>query len=381
VAVSLLALALLLDARSRPEALSLLETVALVVLLARPGARGLQSRRNAIVAGLIFAALFVTQPTIFGLSGVAFCLFALVSYLLAEVDSRQLLAFAVVAGASFLVGFLFLTWMCFGGSPNDWLTGIWRSAKLTTDRQNIDSWTKALLANRYLQGVGISFGFLAALFLVVWRALSGAPEYSRMRSKLVFVVAAATFGWFLYYFALRLAPAYYNFTGMLVATAMAALLLSGEKTWERRIIDVLLALLGLSAAAGAALWGIQTASERIAMNQTRSALALAITADADHGLRVCADSAALPAIDDPHLAQSLIVSVPFGKAPLPPDPMLCDVYYLMQTQHPLLLDQNAQAPLIDGFRPESLNFRPFALSFAKIRPVHLGFARYLRNAS
>lgn len=362
--VSLLALALMLDSRSRPETLATLETIVLVLLLAAP--RALASIPRAIGCGLVLASLLATHPVIFGLSGVGVAVFAGVALLDRAVPLRDVLRFALAATAAFLLAFPILAAFCFDGALGDWIMGIVRAAALIVNRQDADGALRYLGANRFLPGLG-----LGLLFLPIVAAT--APEHRRPAAILL-LLATPVYAFLVWRFAIRIPQSYYNFTGILVAAALIAGAATKAGSSGRLAANGVLATLALSACAGTCLWVAQSFMERSALLRTRETLAEAIAADRSAGLRICADTAALPALDDAALAHAVTTSIPFGGTPQPPDPQSCDVFYQLQSR------SGEDWPLpVPGFKlAEQVRVAATAPTWLKGRPLHFAFARHVR---
>ncbi len=366
-AIALLTLALMLDSRSRPETLATLEIVALVLAFATPPPDAFASLWRAAATGLIFASLLATHPLLFGLTAVAFTMFAILAWTANPIPLARMALFVAVIAAAFTIGFAALATLCFPGTIADWFIGIRRAAALTVGRMDSEGFLHFYVANRFLPGIGLGLLFLPLGAAAMLRNCGG--RFARARALLV-CAAALGFAALVWWFAVRVPPTYYNYTGLLAAGALVACSLTRGVAVLRRLCDGVLALLALSSLAGGALWVVQSLQDRPAILATRAALAQAMAGDARRGLRLCADTAALPALDDPTLVRRVSVSIPFGGSPFPPVPAACNVFYELQTRGA----EGAPQP-VDGFRLQDDHTLPPEWSGA--RPLHFGFARYV----
>jgi hypothetical protein len=364
-ALVLITVAVMLDARSRPEVLATLETVFLVYAI-----HGLLLRSpwRAAGVGVLCAALFTTHPlvAVFACFAVAVVLGVLI------IERRPLgailnLLIAMAAGFALTLPLLFM--LAANGQVAVWLDGMARAGKITLARTDTGGFLTYYLANRFLPA------FLIALIpagLTVWALLrpSQSSRAAPLRWALLLLVASVG-AYLLYRFAFRIPATYYNVTGLLVATCLMVAIapLSGK---QRLATDAVFVVLAVGALAGTLLWTAQALDERALVAPSRTELAAAIGADQAAGRRICSDAAALAALDSPAIARDVAVSLRLAEAPAPPDPAACDVYYGLQSQ-----GAKALAAPISGFMPERQKHQESLWTKAGMRPSHFGFVRWV----
>ncbi len=373
ITVGLTALALLLDARSRPEVLATAETVLLVALYAGPGASRFASRGRAVLAGVVLGATLVTHPVVFGLAGLGLTAAAGIAVLRGELRLGAAVVVAGIAAAAAVAAVFALTHLALGIGPADWFAGIRRAGQAVLERTDHGGFVKYQLANRFLPGAVLGFVLVGAVIVAARRGLIEAGRVGPTAATAVAAVLAGVAGVVLYRFALRVPATYYNFSGVLVAVMLLALRLVPAAGWERRIGTATATALAAAAVVGVGVWTVQAAGERGAIGETRGELTTALRADLAAGRTICSDSAALAAVDDVAAARRLIVSIPLSDGPAPPDPARCEIYYRVQTQ-----EGDASPPEVGGFRLDRDAYRRAAV-VPKVRPFHLGFARYTRD--
>ncbi|WP_237155598.1 hypothetical protein [Oryzibacter oryziterrae] len=366
-ALVLVAIALMLDARSRPEVLATAQDVGLVWLAAGLARRFPQGLWHGAGIGALMAALAATHPAVAVFSGFAVAAFLAVEVLRRRPSPGSLAALALAMIAGFVLVAALLLAAVFGPAPLTWLTGLADAARITLARTDAQGLLRYFLANRFLPG----FGLLALpLVAAAWSA-SLPPRFTHwrwLRVALALAIGLAG-GFLLYRQALRIPATYYNFTGVLVALGlMAALRAHGRWRWP---VDAALMTLGLAALAGIGLWSAQALAERPLIAPSRLQLAQAVASDHAARRRICADAAVLAALDDPELARSVHLSLRLAQAPGAPDPALCDVHYQLQASG------GSAATPVTGFLAADAAEQVSPFARLGLRPSHFGFTRWL----
>lgn len=365
-AVVLVSIALMLDARSRPEILSTLETGVLVWLCAGAVWRFPGALWRGAGIGAISAAIVCTHPA----AAVLAC-FGVIAYLgvrgLRDRPSPTALAGLVAAMAGgFALALAGLFAVAFPDGPVVWLRGIAEAGRITMARTDTEGLLRYFLANRFLPG----FGLLALPILTrVWAASLPEPNGRLYRPRLILALAIGAAGLYLLHrLALRIPATYYNVTAVLVALCLTAAVVA-PRSW-RWGVDAALLAFGFGALAGIGVWCAQALADWPTVASSRTELAAAIAADRAAGRTVCADAAALAALDDVALARSVGVSLRLAEAPNAPDPATCDVYYQLQA-----VGGSSSTP-VAGFVATETTARPNLFTHVGMRPSHFGFTRW-----
>lgn len=368
-AIGLISLALLLDMRSRPEVLTSVLSVALLLLVARRERGFFADVRIAAGAGLIFGMLLCAHPAIFGLVGLCFAAYALALWGVERPSWGRLAAFTLIAAAVFAVTALALAQFVYHGSIVDWLAGVARHAAKTANRQDTERFAGYFLSNRFLPGLALGFAFAAPLAarLIAAPSPGWPPALWRAALALAALCVAAAF----YKVAVRVPATYYNFTGVLIALAMAACLTARGRPMLARVNHAALAALAAGSLVGALLWLGQNAYDGPMIHSSAAALEADVRAELAAGRKVCADAAALTAMRDVGDALKLHISVPVSNEELAPSRAQCDVYVRLQAQ--------VYSPTpgeIPGFALAADHFIAHPATIGWMRPLYYGYAIY-----
>lgn len=360
--------ALMLDARSRPEVLATLETVLLVLLTRDFATTYPVAWGRAAAIGILCGLLALTHPV----AAVFACLAVDGTLVVLSVERRppvgRLLGLPAVMGVAFAATLAALFVFVFDDRISVWLDGMARAGAITFARTDTTGFARYYLANRFLPGFAV---VLVPALLVLW-ALRTPPATVRSvwPRRVVLVVIGLAAAWMVQRFALRIPATYYNVTAILVAVVLIAAVapLSGL---ARRVADLGVAVVGAGALAGTLVWTAQALEDLPAMARSRAELSAAVLADHAAGRRLCADAAALAAIDAPDVARAITVSIPLADGPKAPSPERCDVYYALQMQ-----DGQTVAPPVAGFTADRSTRRGGLLGRIGLRPSHFGFTRW-----
>ena len=218
-------------------------------------------------------------------------------------------------GLAYALTLALLFVLVFGDYGATWLEGVTRAGEITMARSDHDEFVRYYLANRFLPGLIIAF---VAAALVIWALLR--PEAASCAGTarwILLTLLGSASSYLAYRFALRIPATYYNATGFLVAVGLVAAV-APLPLRSRLVTDAAFGVLASGALAGALLWTVQMLAERPRIAASRASLAGAIHADYAAGRRLCADTAALAAIDSRDVARSLAVSIPIAAAPARP---------------------------------------------------------------
>ncbi|NLH82015.1 MAG: hypothetical protein GX458_14385 [Phyllobacteriaceae bacterium] len=365
-AVVAVAIALMLDARSRPEVLATLETGAIVVLCVDLARRFPAAPARSALVGALLATLACTHPAAAVLVG-----FSLAAFLATlAIDRRPPLAVLAAriaaAAAGFVCTFAALVGLVFHGDAATWLAGIAEAGRITMARTDTTGLARYFLADRFLPGFGL---FASVVIAGVWATSLPAPDAtSPMRlawAGLIGLVGALL----LHRTAVRIPATYYNLTSVSIAASLVVA--APGRSRLRRLTDPAVFALGLAALAGIAVWTAQALVDRPRIAVSRADLAAAVAADLAAGRSVCAAAAALAAVDRPDLARRIAVSLRLAEAPAAPDPATCDVYYALRSA-----DAAATPP--PGFVvAQTSTIWTDVFSRLGLRPSHFGFARWV----
>ena len=370
LALSSMALALLLDMRSRPEVLATLLTVALLCLFAMRHGPLFAGRIRAAAGGVLFGTLLCTHPAIFGLSAIAFAAFALATTGRERPRLADVAAFAGIMAAIFAATVLGEVHFIHGGTFAEWFDGIVRHATRTALRQDIASLTPYFVANRFLPGIALGFVFAVPPAARFWHTPAPAGLPLRLWQGLQALVLAALV-LAVYRVAVRVPATYYNFSGLMVALALAGCLAARGSAILEKTMLAGLALLGLAGMAGTLLWLGQNAYDGPMIRATARALEADVLGELAAGRRVCADAAVLTAMSNIGDAVQLRISVPASEEELQPSRALCDTYVRLQPQ------LHALSPgAIPQFKLAADHFIAHPAAIGWMRPLYLGYAIY-----
>lgn len=367
----LVAIALMLDARSRPEVLATLETVIVILLACDLITRFPVSRWHAAAIGALCAALGLTHPVVAVFVCLAVATMLVVLFFEHHAPLRTVFGLSATMGVACALTLLVLFVVVFDGRVAVWLDGMAWAGKITLARTDTDGFLRYYLANRFLPGFAL---VLIPAGLTVWALLRPSDSSRAAFARwLLLVLIGAAFAYLLYRFALRIPATYYNVTGLLVAICLVATIAPLTRR-ARLLSDAILGVLATGALAGILLWGVQTVEERPLVAPSRAELATSLLADHTVGRRLCADTAAIAALDTPATARAVTIALRLADAPAPPDPSTCDVFYALQSQ-------SAKEPPtpVPGFALERVVYHPSLLAKIGLRPSHFGFARWISD--
>ena len=370
LAMSSMALALLLDMRSRPEVLATLLTVALLCLFAMRRGPLFAGRIRATAGGVLFGTLLCTHPAIFGLSALAFGAYALATMGRERPRLADVAAFAAIMAAVFAATALGEVHAIHGGTFAEWFDGIVRHATRTALRQDIASFMPYFVANRFLPGIALGFVFAVPPAVRFWQTPAPAGLPPRVWQGVQALVLAALVLIF-YRVAVRVPATYYNFSGLMAALALAGCLAARGSEVLGKTMRASLGLLGAAGMAGTLLWLGQNAYDGPMIGATARALEADVRGELGAGRRVCADAAVLTAISNIGDAMQLRISVPASDEELQPSRALCDTYVRLQPQ----LFAASPGP-IPQFKLVADHFIAHPAVIGWMRPLYYGFAIY-----
>ena len=351
---------------ARPELLASLALLCILVVYVRCAGSPRYWIRAGLTGGLL-GVVAVTSPA----AAVLVCVgaAAVVGYLWR--DSRNVTSFvlegALVAGSSILSAILLLL-AAYPLEAAVWIEGMREHAQVNADRSDTTGFLRYYLATKMYPLQGVMFMPLAALAL--WTGVAVWKGGNRMLF-VAFFLSSAAFCYFLYYSAIRIPAAFYNFSFLVPVISLLAVAVArcNARSHVRGALVVPVFVFALACGAAQVFWAAQKVYSAPERQELTQGISRAVDDGLAAGVSIAMDPPLAVAIDDAQKLKQIDLLF-FGRpGKRPQEPLRVQLLLRAQTELGTLPDE------VPGFRLVEEAFLDSPL-VAFVKPEGLYYAVY-----